>query len=283
MLKRILFVTIFLSVLITLSITSAGQELYVFEEPASNMPGNSLALKYSLKSAREVDNNSKYTSSRNMLEVQFGLNKKWELHPFVTLSDMYTNRTMKYESIGFYAKYRFLSLDDIHKHFRAASFIKSAFSKNKLKYDELNADGDQTALQGGVIFTQLIHKLAVSTTIGLTEVVDKSRWNKNGDFGYQSLNYSLSSGYLFFPKKYTSFNQPNFNIYCEFIGAIGIDKKVSFLDMAPALQVILNSNTKINAGYRFQLSGNAYRMANTGFLLSFERTFLNALQKRQND
>jgi hypothetical protein len=111
--------------------------------------------------------------------------------------------------------------------------------------------------------------------------MDQSRWNKIGDLGYRSFNYSFSSGYLMFPKKYTSFNQPNFNIYCEFIGSSALDRNASFIDMAPALQVIINSNTKINAGYRFQLAGNAFRMANSGFLLSFERTFLNALKKQK--
>ena len=194
---------------------------------------------------------------------------------------MYDSRRMKFESVGFYAKYRFLSLDGIHKHFRSALFFKSVLSRNELKYEELTADGDQTAIQGGMIFTQLIHKLAVSATIGITEIMDQSRWNKIADLGYRSFNYSFSSGYLMFPKKYTSFNQPNFNVYCEFIGSSGLDRKASFIDMAPALQVIINSNTKINAGYRFQLAGNAFRMANSGFLLSFERTFLNALKKQK--
>jgi hypothetical protein len=188
---------------------------------------------------------------------------------------------MKFESVGFYAKYRFLSIDGVHKHFRSALFFKSVLSRNDLKYEELTTEGDQTAIQGGLILTQLVHKLAVSATIGITEIMDQSRWDKISDLGYRSFNYSFSSGYLMFPKKYTSFNQPNFNIYCEFIGSNAIDRKASFIDMAPALQVIINSNTKLNAGYRFQLAGNAYRMANTGFLLSFERTFLNALKKQK--
>jgi len=266
---------------ITIHQKAISQELYVFGEPASNMPGKSLGLKYSLKTAKEIGEGQGYTSTRNMLETQFGLSKKWMIHPSLTFSDMYGSRKMKFESVGFYAKYRFLSIDGVHKHFRSALFFKSVLSKNDLKYQELTTEGDQTAIQGGLILTQLIHKLAVSATIGITEIMDQSRWDKIVDLGYRSFNYSFSSGYLMFPKKYTSFNQPNFNIYCEFIGSSGLDRKASFIDMAPALQVIINSNTKINAGYRFQLAGNAYRMANTGFLLSFERTFLNALKKQK--
>jgi hypothetical protein len=50
--------------------------------------------------------------------------------------------------------------------------------------------------------------------------------------------------------------------------------------MAPALQLIFNSNTKLNFGYRFQLGGTMQRMAKTSWLISIERTFLNALKKK---
>jgi hypothetical protein len=50
--------------------------------------------------------------------------------------------------------------------------------------------------------------------------------------------------------------------------------------MAPAIQLIFNSNTKLNMGYRFQLDGNMQRMAKSSWLISLERTFLNALKKR---
>jgi len=277
--KRFQIMSLLFLGLITFHSEVISQELYVFGEPASNMPGKSLGLKYSLKTAKEIGEDLGYTSSRNMLEAQFGLSKKWMIHPSVTFSDMYASRKMKFESFGFYAKYRFLSIDGIHKHFRSALFLKSVLSKNDLKYEELTTDGDHTAIQGGLILTQLIHKLALSATIGINQVTGKSKAYAFANFNYQSFNYSFSSGYLMLPKKYTSFNQPNFNVYCELIGSSGLDRKVAFIDMAPALQVIIKSNTKINVGYRFQLSGNAYRMANTGFLLSFEKTFLNALKK----
>jgi hypothetical protein len=50
--------------------------------------------------------------------------------------------------------------------------------------------------------------------------------------------------------------------------------------MAPALQFIFNSNTKVNLGYRFQLAGDLYRMAQQGIYISAERTFLNFLKNR---
>jgi hypothetical protein len=47
------------------------------------------------------------------------------------------------------------------------------------------------------------------------------------------------------------------------------------------MQLIVNSNTKINLGYRFQLTGNTFRMANAAPSVSFsvERTFFNTFRK----
>jgi hypothetical protein len=112
-----------------------------------------------------------------MTETAIGLNKKWMIRPGVTFSDMYTNRVMKWESLSLYAKYRFVSNDEVHKHFRAAAFLKGVYSTNSLKYDELTSDGDQSVLQAGLILTQLINKLAVSSTFSLTEVLDDERYS----------------------------------------------------------------------------------------------------------
>ena len=153
-----------------------------------------------------------------------------------------------------------------------------------MKFEELNGDGDQSVVQGGIILTQLIKKLAISSTLSLTEVVDGERFLKYEgprNFGYRSFNYSFSSGYLLFPRKYTSYKQTNFNLYLELLGSRGIDRKFYFVDLAPAVQLIVNSNTKINLGYRFQLKGNAFRMASAApsLSLSFERTFFNTFRK----
>jgi hypothetical protein len=265
------------------SLFGNSQELYVFSEPASNMPAKSVGLKYSKKSIKETVLGHSHTSNRHMLETQFGLSKKFAVHPSITVSDMYTYQKMKFESVGLNLKYRFLSLDEVHKHFRVAYFLKGVISSNNLRYEELTTEGDQTAIETGFIFTQLIHKLAISATVGINEVMDEERWAKVAgpkNYGFQNFNYSLSAGYLLFPRKYTSFNQPNFNIYCELLGARGLDRPVSYVDLAPAVQVIVRSNTKINFGYRFQIAGEMNRMATSGFVFSFEKTFLNALKKR---
>jgi hypothetical protein len=215
----------------------------------------------------------------------------------LTMGNMYNldNNRLTFESVNVYAKYRFLSNDGVHKHFRAAAFLKGVFSTNDLKYDELTAEGDQTAVQAGLIFTQLVHKLAVSSTLALTEVLDGERFLKYGgprNFGYQAFNYSLSAGYLVLPRTYSGFNQTNLNLYIELLGSRGPGPEIfdagagsitrttfQYVDLAPALQLIIKSNAKLNLGYRFQLSGNAYRMSNSAFLVSYERTFLNTFKR----
>jgi hypothetical protein len=115
-------------------------------------------------------------------EAMFGLSKKWMVHGGATFSDMYSNG-LRGESVRLYTKYRFLSNDDVHQHFRMAAFALASYSRNKPRYNELNLGGDQSGIQAGVIATQLIHKLAVSGTASLTEVLHKERWQKETQDG----------------------------------------------------------------------------------------------------
>jgi hypothetical protein len=258
-----------------------AQELYVFSEPASNMPAKALSLKYTGKFLEGY--HSGKTEQRQTLAVQMGLNKKWMIRAATTISDMYSYPVTRWESVNVYAKYRFLSRDEVHKHFRAAAFMEASYSRNDLFYDELSLEGDQSGVQAGLVITQLLHKLALSSTFSVTEVIHQQRREDNspeGIFPYSSFNYALSAGYLLFPRKYVSYKQTNFNIYLELLGSNTLDKRLHFVDLAPAVQFIFNSNTRVNAGYRFQLSGNMHRMATESLLISVETTFLNVLKQK---
>ncbi len=251
-----------------------AQELFVFTEPASNMPTYSISAKLAARFAR--DKMSGRTGQRYSPELMFGLNKNWMVHGAVSFSNMYSRR-LRFESGRIYAKYRFYSNDDVHRHFRMAAFGEASQSRNPLTYDELSPEGDQSGVQTGLIATQLLNKLALSATGSYLLVTTKRPKVNPQDYVYQGINYSLSAGYLIFPLHYNSFKQTNFNIYAELLGQRATDKSKYFVDFAPALQLIFNSNAKLNFGYRFQLSGDMNRMADRGFLLSFERTFLGAL------
>jgi hypothetical protein len=257
-----------------------GQELYVFSEPASNMPAHSLSLKLT---DHFVADNKRYgrSSQRFMPQVMFGFSKKLMVHLGTTFSNMHTT-DFKYESWNLYAKYRFLSRDEIHQHFRMAVFADGSSTKAPFHYDEITLMGDKSGVELGLIATQLWNKLAVSGTVSTTQVLDKSRTDKVFYIParlYQSLNYSLSAGYLLLPRQYTSYKQTNLNLYAELLGERSLDAKKYCLDLAPAIQLIFNSNLKLNLGGRFQLSGNMSRMTVAIWQVSMERTFLNALTK----
>ena len=259
---------------------SSAQELYVYTEPASNMPAHSITAKVTDHYVAS-DKLYKQASHRVMPEVQFGFSKKLMMHVGATFSNMH-NYDFRYESWNAYAKYRFLSKDDIHSHFRMAAFVDGSSTRSPFHFEEINLMGDKSGIQLGLIATQLWNKLAVSGTVSHTQVLDKSRNNKVIYIPrrlYQSINYSLSAGYLVLPKVYSSYKQTNFNIYMEFLGERSLDAKKYCLDMAPALQLIFNSNTKLNLGTRFQLAGNMSRMMTSSWQFSLERTFLGALKR----
>jgi len=266
-------------IILFIALHSTGQELYVFSEPASNMPAHSLSAKLT---GHFVTNDKIYgrLAQRYMPELMFGISKKLMLHLSSTMGNMHTSN-FRFESYSIYAKYRFLSVDDIHKHFRMAVFADASHTNAPFHYDEITLMGDKTGVEAGLITTQLWNKLAVSATLSHTQVLDKSRNNKViyvPGRNYQSLNYSLSAGYLLFPKEYTDYKQLNINFYGALLAQQTLDQKKYYVDLAPAFQFIFNSNSKLNIGYRFQLSGDMQRMAKSQWLISFERTFLNALK-----
>ena len=255
------------------------QELYVYSEPASNMPSHSLSAKLSFNSG----NNNSDRGRRYTGELMFGFNKNFMMHIGTTVSNMHTANT-RWESVYAYGKYRFLSNDDVHKHFRMAAFGEITKSRNEYHYDEVSIQGDRSGVQLGVIATQLINKFAASATVSHTQAFDPSRKNKSlysPERTYQSMNYSLSAGLLLLPREYKNYNQLNMNLYAELLGQKTFERGLHFMDLAMALQFIFNSNTKLNLGYRTQLNGNQRRGMTEGALVSLEHTFFNALKKKK--
>jgi len=259
-----------------------SQELYPYTEPASNMPAKSMALKLGTMYGKGPHSNR--VLQRYTPEVMFGISKKMMVHATLGFSDMHESY-FYYESAKLYAKYRFLSKDEVHKHFRMAAFAAASYSRNHLDHNELNLSGDHTGVQVGLIATQLWNKLAVSGTAGITEVFDDKRNDKilPQQYAFESLNYSLSAGYLVLPKNYTDYNQTNLNIYVELLGGRNLDWKYEkyFLDLAPSVQLIFKSTSKLNLGYRFQLKSDIYRLMKNSFMISYEHIFLNALKKKK--
>ena len=275
----LLFLPVFIFVIVIFPKGMIAQELYVFTEPASNMPAKSLSAKYSGKFVKTTMHETRI-EQRHTAEVMLGLSKKWMIHGATTFSDMYTDQ-LRLESGRVYAKYRFLSKDQVHKHFRMAAFGEASHSRNDLMFDEISLEGDQSGVQAGLIATQLWNKLAVSSTVSFTQVTKEKPEHQHDDHPYQAFNYSLSAGLLVLPVEYTSYKQTNLNIYVELLGQQALDNEKYFVDLAPAIQLIFNSTYKVNLGYRFELNSNMSRMSSNSFNIAFETVFLNALKGKR--
>lgn len=272
-----------LLVLLFCSLLAKAQELYVYTEPASNMPAHSLSAKLGANYIGRQQGNQNRFMQRYIPELMFGINKNWMIHAGGTFADMHTTN-FRWESVYLYGKYRFLSRDEVHSHFRMAAFADASYTRSPFHYDEVSLQGDRSGIQLGLIATQLWNKLALSGIVSHTQVLDESRNDKVlyvPSRIYQVMNYSFSAGYLVLPFQYTDYKQTNLNIYTEVLTQQSLDRKAYYVDLAPAIQLIFNSNAKLNLGYRFQLTGDMTRMTESSWLIGFERTFLNALKKKR--
>jgi hypothetical protein len=146
----------------------SAQELYVFTEPASNMPTKSIGVRITNEG---MFNYPGYVS-RTIPEVMIGFNKNLMMHAQAFLSDM--DGKYRLEGGSLYAKYRFLSLDKAHSHFRASAFGRISTSRWPTYTRDINLEGDNSGVQGGLIFTQLLHKLALSSTLGYANAFENS-------------------------------------------------------------------------------------------------------------
>lgn len=278
MIRKALFLSLFTCFL--QPIIASSQELYVYTEPASNMPAKSIALR--LTNELMSGNSS---MNRLMPEMMLGINKNIMFH----LQGFFSNANQKFqaEGISLYGKYRFLSVDAEHRHFRAAVYGRISTSNRNMLTEDVNLEGDNQGWQGGLVFTQLLHKLALSATLGYAEAYPREVYSLHlsdplnpGHFQdpdiFRSLNYSLSSGYLVLPFTYKNYNQPNLNLYLEVLGKTNPVSGRSYIDLAPAVQLILNSKTRIDLGYRFKAAGNmSSRYLSNMFLARVEFNFFN--------
>jgi hypothetical protein len=260
------------ALLVLLSGGVQAQELFVFTEPASNMAAKSIGLR--------VSNQARFQPAfelRTTPEVMIGFNKRLMGHVQGFFSD--ADGRYRYEGGSLYAKYRFFSLDGLKTHSRAAAFARLSYSKREAASEDINLEGDNSGLKGGLIFTQLLHKLALSGTVIYAKALGVEDDRPPGPVPNQMIGYSLSSGYLLLPFQYKSYSQPNFNLYFEILGNSNPDTGHGYLDFAPAVQVILNSVTRVDLGYRFQVSGDIMNRYNKNmYMAKVEFNFFNVLK-----
>jgi hypothetical protein len=244
-----------------------AQELYVNTEPASNMAARSLGIRVENQGYFKPD-----FKNRNIFELMYGASKNLMVHSTFYMSDYYQNR-QHFEGVSAYAKYRFYSVDSIQRHFRVAAFAKAASVRNPIPNQEISLEGDNTGLQGGLVATQLLHKLALSGSLSYLRAFE----NRGG---YQpvtrnSIGYTLSAGYLLFPKQYTNYEQVNVNLYAELLGKANPGKGQHYLDIAPAVQFIFNSTLRVDLSYRTPLTNRMVRNTQNMYLVRLEYNLFN--------
>jgi hypothetical protein len=246
-----------------------AQELYVNTEPASNMAAHSLGIR--LENQGYSNNGLK---DRTTLELMYGASKNLMVHTSFYESNYYQNA--HFEGASAYAKYRFLSIDTVQRHFRGAAFAKISTINNPLVNQEISLEGDNSGLQSGVIFTQLLHKLAISGSASYLRAFD-NRGNNPIPVGNakDAIGYTLSAGYLLFPKSYQDYNQVNVNLYAELLGKTNPGYGQSYLDVAPAVQFIFNSVFRVDLAYRAPLYNNMVRNSQHAYLIRLEYNLFN--------
>lgn len=254
---------------ITLATPLFAQELYVNTEPASNMATRSLGIRLE---------NQGYSAGgwkdRTTLELMYGANKNLMLHTAFYTSNYY--RANHFEGGSAYAKYRFLSVDTVQRHFRGAVFAKVSAINNPLVNQEIALEGDNSGWQSGVVFTQLLHKLALSGSASYLRAFDNRGNNRLPvSNARDAISYTLSAGYLLLPKNYQNYDQMNLNVYVELLGKTNPGYAQSYLDAAPAVQFIFNSVFRVDLSYHAPLYNDMVRTSKNIYLLRLEYNLFN--------
>lgn len=298
-----------------------AQELFPLSEPASNMPKGTWGVRLFSEGYHEVNQWRNMTGLRLMYGVTPRLSvyltgiasnhhgKKMPVEfPFHNTPERGAHYPYKFNGAHLYAKYRFLSKDAENSHFRMAVYGEGTYVNTTHHETEPDLEmGDNKGLGAGLLTTYLKDKFAVSLTAGaifpvvyegkspdpiesLPDVPVRVQYGK-------ALCYSLSFGYLLFPRKYANYDQVNVNLYLEFHGkafqAAKVDifagqpneyfleqsrypaalQKGYYVDVSPGIQVILKSNLRIDFSTTFSSLGISYARLYPVFSLGIQRYF----------
>jgi len=256
-----------------LSLTRA-QELFVYTEPASNMPAKSVGLRAS--NWLMPDNQTHTINYQFIPEVMVGAGRKLMIHA----DGFFSNQNGHFHAVGggTYLKYRFYSSDQVNRHFRLAAFGRLSLNNSAITQEEIDLSRFNTGWALGIVGTQLLHKQAISASVSYNRDYNNGAENKippgQAD---QAVNYTLSTGRLIFPRNYENYRQTNLNLMVELLGQDLVHSGGSYLDLASAVQFIFNSQTRVDIGYKFQLYSAMQRTTPNGFMIRFEHLLFNVL------
>lgn len=260
--------------LVLVSNVCIAQELFVYTEPASNMPAKSFGIR--LTDYINEGYSEGYTANTPFIpELMWGVSKNLMIHAEMFLGN---NAATPFEVNGgaLYAKYRFYSADQVYRHFRMAVYGRAAVNKGHVHMDALQINGQNTGYQLGWVGTQLLHKTALSLNLYYEQAIDNLNNNRFPEtVGNKAINYSFSAGRLILPKKYTGYKQMNLNLMLEILGQHSLADSRQYLSAAPSVQFIFNSQTRIDIGYRYDLYNNTNTATNNGFIVRLEHLLFN--------
>ena len=254
-----------------------AQELFTYTEPASNMAAKSIGLRMNAMSFTGKNYDRAVVINP---EIMFGISRKVMVHGNLFFSDYpgkSSQRNFGYNGGALYLKYRFFSQDEVHNHFRLAVFAEIATSNILIEQPALSMNGNNTGYEAGFVGTRLVNKIALSATAAFIRAYN----NGDNKFGYgrearRAVEYTLSLGKLMLPKEYTDYNQTNLNLMLEVLGQYNPELSAGYVDLAPSIQLILQSRMRLDAGYRFPINDNLFRTNPRGFLVRFEYNIFNA-------
>ena len=263
-----IFLVLFLSFIPSLS---SAQELYINTEPASLIPKGTKVVR--------LNHHSIFLNGTNIMggignaiimspSISYGLSKKI----MVSGSFQFSNKPYEQDmmpNFGFsgfklYSKQRILTTDKQKYHTRLSSFIKYSYHDNKFMKDNLDIELQDTGFEFGIIGTQLINKLAISVTSALTRISNiDEKYTSGSTVKWQKINLntiqnSISAGYLLFPRKYKSYKQTNFNLYLEYLTNTILtrnfpDRYHKFSStLAPGIQFIIMSRSRLDFSYKIR-------------------------------
>lgn len=301
-----------------------SQELFPLNEPASNVPKGVLGVRATGETYKEIQQ----LRNQYSLRLMYGLLPRLTVMAAAGISNhhgkdfppnlvshihngnqtIYSTGAFKrgvrypYRSNGIYmyAKYRFVSMDGLHSHFRIAAYAEGAYLKQAHDEAEPNLTGDTKGAGAGFILTCLKHHFAISLTSGF--IIPGSHTALSPDLNGgpmisteikygRALGYNLSMGYLLFPQTYKSYDQLNVNVYLELLGKAYEAAKVeqygnisipintplltagNYMDIAPGVQCIFKSNLRVDLSVKFPMINKSYAHFYPVFMLGVQRYF----------
>ena len=262
------------ALLLLASVSSKAQELYVYTEPASNLPAKSLGFRLT-NHLMHIKSTERYRFATSP-EVMLGISKSFMLKASANFSNM--DADMKLNGGNIYAKYRFFSSDDVHSHFRMAAFMRGGISKLPVHQPAIDVMMMNSAVETGLVATQLIKRTAISGSVAHVYAADNANGNKflYGNNNRHAISYTLSAGRLMLPKEYTSYDQTNVNLMLEMLGQTNLGSGKTFVDLAPSVQFIIKSRMRVDLGYRFAVANSLHRSSENAALLRLEYNIFNA-------